>query len=104
MTNTPANQSIDEKELLDKTAMLLYRIPYASCGSKIKPVVRTKSKLLKQLITEECQKARTEVLEQLPITGIVESNGRRTEYVLAEEIYKAININKVISELKGGKV
>lgn len=46
-------------------------------------------------------KGRINALEELPITEIKESNGRRTNCVLSEEIYKAIEINKFVNQMKG---
>lgn len=51
------------------------------------------------LLEESNQEARTKVLEQLPITGIIGMNGRRTDCVLASEVYNAISINKIINQL-----
>lgn len=45
-------------------------------------------------------KGRINALEELPITEIKESNGRRTNCVLSEEIYKAIEINKFVNQMK----
>jgi DNA recombination-dependent growth factor C len=57
--------------------------------------------LLTEFMNQSEIEGRINALEELPITEIKESNGRRTNCVLSEEIYKSIEINKFVNQMKG---
>lgn len=106
--NSSLDTTLTEKidDLKDKLIDILDDyFPKGKCKERGQAIVFLALALIeiKKWHNSEVRKARTQVLEQLPITGIIGMNGRRTDCVLASEVYDAININEVINQLKENK-